>query len=242
MIYFISDIHLGIFERSEDKPREDFLLGFLRSIEMDCETLFIAGDLFDFWFDYKTVIPKFYYRTIALLHDFTQKGIKIEYIIGNHDFGHFDFFENELNVRVYKYDIERSLSGKRFYISHGDGKAKNDLGYKIIKAIMRYPLCQKLYRKIHPDCGIHLASTSSKKSRRYTDSKRYGKTEGMEEFAQMKINEGFDYVIMGHRHRAIEINFGKGTYINLGEWMRKPHYAVFDGEELKLVELNPQFQ
>lgn len=163
MIYFVSDLHLGVLPRDEDKLREDKFLDFLDMIKADCERLYMVGDIFDYWFDYKTVIPKEFYRTLAKLKELSDAGIRIEYLMGNHDFGHRDFFSDELGIEVIESDIEREHNGKKFYISHGDGKADNDTGYLILRAILRNKISNKIYRFIHPDLGIGLASGSSKK-------------------------------------------------------------------------------
>lgn len=238
MIYFVSDLHLGVLPRNEDKIREDKFLKFLESIKHDCKKLYLVGDIFDYWFDYKTVIPKDFYRTLAKLKELTESGIEIEYIIGNHDFGHRDFFSNELGIEVIETDIERQHDGKKFYISHGDGKADNDTGYLILRAILRNKFTNKLYRFIHPDIGIGVASGSSKKSRAHTSSKEYGENEGMIKFAKKKIDEGFDYVIMGHRHKKLVLKHNGGTYINLGEWIIEPSYGKYDGEKFELISLD----
>jgi UDP-2,3-diacylglucosamine hydrolase len=134
--------------------------------------------------------------------------------------------------------LREIINGKKFYISHGDGKAYNDLGYKILKKILRNKISQRLYYILHPDMGIGLASTSSKKSRNYTDNKDYSKKDGQRDFAISKINEGYDFVIMGHRHLFIEEQIGNGKYINLGEWLTEPHYAVFDGNDIRLLPVS----
>lgn len=237
MIYFVSDLHLGVLPRDEDKLREDKFLNFLDMIKADCERLYMVGDIFDYWFDYKTVIPKEFYRTLAKLKELSDAGIQIEYLMGNHDFGHRDFFSDELGIEVIESDIEREHNGKKFYISHGDGKADNDTGYLILRAILRNKISNKIYRFIHPDLGIGLASGSSKKSRAHTSSKEYGENEGMINFAKKKIEDGFDYVIMGHRHKKIILEHKGGKYINLGEWFLEPSYGKFDGEKFDLVTI-----
>jgi UDP-2,3-diacylglucosamine hydrolase len=237
MYYFISDIHLGYNERSIDKKREDIFLNLLDKIALDCQTLFLVGDVFDYWFEYKTVIPKEFYRTISKLSELKDKGIKIEYIMGNHDFGHRDFFEKELNIKIYREDIERELDGKKFYISHGDGKSHKDLGYKLLKKLLRSSWANFLYRIIHPDIGIGVASGSSKSSRKFTGDKDYGESDGMQDFAFSKISEGFDFVIMGHRHIAEFTEYENGAYVNLGEWFERPTFGVYSGGEFKLLEV-----
>ena len=237
MIYFISDVHLGILEREKDIFREELLLDFFAKISTDCETLFIVGDLFDYWFEYKTVIPKYFYRTLSALAELKAKGIHVEFLMGNHDFGHLNFFETELGISIYNDDISRELYGKKFYLSHGDGKSYNDTGYKILKKVTRNPLAQWLYRKLHPDCGIPIASHSSRKSRDLSDSKIYGPQSGMEDFAKIKIDDGYDYVIMGHMHKPLEKAFGNGKFFVLGAWFNNPTFGMFDGESMQLLNV-----
>lgn len=234
MIYFISDVHLGFDERKIDRQKEQVLIDFLRKIEKDCEILYILGDLFDYWFEYKTVIPKNYYRTLAQFSKMVDKNIKIEYLMGNHDFGHQTFFDDELNIKIYNDDIERVHNGKKFFLSHGDGKVKNDYGYMIVKKILRNRFAQWLYYLLHPDFAVNLASSSSKKSRKHTDKKFVNKEDSLMLFAKDKIAEGYDFVLMGHRHRPAKIQYGKGVYVNLGDWIQNPTFAYFNGNEIKL--------
>lgn len=242
MIYFISDVHLGFGSKESSRQREELLLRFLEQIRPDCECLYIVGDLFDYWFEYNTVLPRDFFRTLTALDSFCSSGIPVEYVMGNHDFGHQSFFEQELNIPIYKEDITRQHNGKKFYIAHGDGKVYNDQGYLILRAILRNKLSIKLYQWLHPDIGIWLASGTSHKSRTYTDAKDYGKPDGLADFADKRIQEGFDYVIMGHQHQPLEKHFGNathtGTYINLGEWMHHRTFAMFDGTECKLLRLD----
>lgn len=237
MIYFISDVHLGFQERELDKMREDLLLKTLEKLSNDCKTLVILGDLFDFWFEYNTVIPKYFFRTISKFYEIREKGIEIVYLMGNHDFGHKNFFEEEIKVKLIKEDVEIEFYGKRFYLAHGDGKSFYDSVYNFLKKILRNPISLFLYGKLHPDFGIKLASGSSKESRKHTSKKNFGDVEGMEQFAEKKIAEGFDYVVMGHRHKLINKQIQNGFYINLGDWLGKPHIGKFDGEKFEIIEV-----
>lgn len=232
MIYFISDVHLGVLDRKDDKLREDMFLSLLDKISLDAEKIYLVGDIFDYWFEYKSVIPRNFYRTLTKLHDLNQNNCEIEFLMGNHDFGHLDFFENELGIKVHSGDIERTHSGKKFYISHGDGKNPNDKGYILLKKIMRNDFSLWLYLKLHPNLGIGLASGSSKESRKYTTKKHYGEGDSMFEFAKAKIDEGFDYVIMGHRHLATKEKYKDGYYINIGEWIKEPKIVAFDSKDI----------
>lgn len=239
MIYFFSDVHLGFSTAEIERKKEDLLLNFLDEISKDAEKIIIVGDFFDYWFDWKRTIPKDYYRTLAKIDDLVSNKIEIEYLIGNHDFGHYRFFKEKLGITPIEGDIERVYFDKKFYISHGDGKSYNDAGYRFIKRILRNKFNQSIYRLLHPDLSIWLASRSSKKSRGWTNEKNYGENDGMRDFAFKKIDEGFDYVIMGHRHKVEFLPHNNGLYINLGDWLNlQPHYASFDGEVLKLNELN----
>lgn len=238
MHYFISDVHLGLLKREEDRKREDLLLEVLDKISEDAEEILLLGDIFDYWFEYKEVIPAYFYRTLNKISELNEKGVKFTYLMGNHDFGHKDFFLNEFKMQIDRHDVIREINGKKFYLSHGDGKSKNDVGYLILKKILRSPISNFLFRLIHPDLGIKLAKGSSSKSRHYTDMKDYGESDGMREFALNKLEEGFDYVVMGHRHKAEKTKHSNGYYINLGEWLKNPTFGRFDGDKFEIINVN----
>lgn len=237
MIYFISDVHLGHQERSIDRKREDLLIMLLKRALADASHLVIAGDLFDYWFDYKTVIPRYFYRSLSALSEIKDNNIKIDYLMGNHDFGHFDFFKSEMGIDIHENDIEFEAYSRKFYIAHGDGKDLNDKPYLMMKKILRNPSIQKFYRLLHPNCGIGLALATSRKSRHYTSDRHYPEPCAMVSFAEQKIAEGYDYVVMGHRHRQIVKQSGSGYYINLGDWLSEPTFGLFDGKEFHLLKV-----
>ncbi|HKB87176.1 MAG TPA: UDP-2,3-diacylglucosamine diphosphatase [Ignavibacteriaceae bacterium] len=233
---FISDIHLGLRSREIESKKERLLVKFLELAKNEAKELFIVGDLFDYWFEYKRVYQKGYFRTLTALQDITEAGVKIHYFIGNHDFMHGDFFEKEIGAAMYDDPIERVLNGKRFFIGHGDGMVKNDTGYNILKKIMRNKTLQTLYSWVHPDIGISIASGTSKSSREYTSKKNYGEIDGLYDAARSKIDEGFDYVIFGHLHKRQFVQYKNGTYINLGSWLDAPCYGIFRGSKFEIVE------
>lgn len=234
---FISDIHLGLHSKEIEKRKERLLVQFLNSTAVHCKELFIVGDLFDYWFEYKRVYQKGFFRTLTALQDLSEKGIKIHYFIGNHDFLHRDFFTHEIGVKMYENPLNVILHGKKFFIGHGDGLVKNDYGYLILKKVMRNKGIQKLYSLIHPDLGIGLASFSSKNSRNYTAKKDYGEVDGLFEAAKIRIDKGFDYVIFGHLHKRIFKNYKNGYYINLGSWLDNPCYGIFKENNFEVVDL-----
>jgi UDP-2,3-diacylglucosamine hydrolase len=233
-VFFISDVHLGLGDRQAERQKEDRLLAFLQGILPQTEELCILGDLFDFWFEYDTVIPKGFHRTLTALQAFTDRDIPVHYVAGNHDFWMDDFFQKELGVRLYWDPVELTLGGKRVYLHHGDGLARRDIGYRLIKPILRNRLAIRLYRLLHPDIGVRLARGSSRTSRAYTANKDYGEEEGLLEFATKKIAEGSDIVIMGHRHQPHIEPIGRGTYVNLGDWITFHTFARLNGGTISL--------
>jgi len=224
--YFISDVHLGLADRDSERSKEDLLLAFFRSILPRATELYIVGDLFDFWFEYRTVIPKGFHRTLSALQAFTDTGVPVHYLAGNHDFWMADFFETELGMTLHRDPFEIIIDGKRIYLHHGDGLAQKDLGYRLIKPILRNRVNIALYRWLHPDIGVRLARGSSRTSRSYTASKHYGEEGAMRDFAARRIAEGADIVVMGHRHKPHSEKIGNGMYVNLGDWITYHTFAT----------------
>lgn len=231
--YFFSDAHLGIGSREEDRAKEQRIIRFLEFVQQDAEQVFIVGDLFDYWFEYRSVVPKGYTRLLGKLGDLTDRGISVTFVAGNHDFWLKDYFTVELGIQVSLDPIERIIAGKRFYIHHGDGLIRDDRGYRILKRILRNRFNIWLFSLVHPDLTGAIARWSSGTSREYTGSRKYEETD-MIEFASDRIREGFDYVIMGHHHQSAIRKFDNGMYVNLGDWIRENTYAVFDGRSLAL--------
>jgi UDP-2,3-diacylglucosamine hydrolase len=236
--YFFSDVHLGLESREKEKEKENRLLGFLKAILPSTDNLFIVGDLFDFWFEYATVIPKGFHRTLSALQEFTDRGSQVHYLAGNHDCWMGDFFATELGITMHPDPFEISLEGKRVFLHHGDGLAENDLGYKLIKPVLRNRINVHLYRWLHPDIGVRLAKGSSRTSREYTSNKHYGEEKGMVQYATGKIEHGIDVVIMGHRHRPEVIPIGQGMYINLGDWISYNTFAELTDGNVQLKTWN----
>lgn len=234
--YFVSDLHFGLLSHQEERERELSFVKFLNSIKKDAAELFILGDLFDYWFEYKRVIQKGYHRTFTALEDLTIAGVKVHYIIGNHDFMHRDFFEKYLDIDLHQGDIETEIDNKKFFLAHGDGLVKNDYGYLVLKKIFRNKFIQNVYSLIHPNLGIKIASGTSKTSRDYTGKKDYGDKDGMFEFAKTKIEDGYDFVILGHSHNREFKNYKNGYYINLGTWLDEPLYGLFSDGKFKVID------
>jgi UDP-2,3-diacylglucosamine hydrolase len=226
--YFMSDAHLGMKNYPYKREQEDMLIGFFDKIIADkAKELFIVGDFFDSWIEYRQVVPKGFYRIFSKLYDLVNANVKITYLAGNHDFWRGNYLYDEFGIVMADSQIERIIDGKKFYIHHGDGLAYKDAGYRIMKKILRNRLSQFLYSLIHPDVGLWLAKSTSSKSRDYTSQKDYSVKDGLKDRAMEKIKEGYDFVIMGHRHKPVFLKEGDGVYVNLGDWMKTFSYGVF---------------
>lgn len=244
-VYFASDFHLGIPNQAKSLERERLICRWLDEIKQDAEHIFLLGDLFDAWLEYKNVVPKGYVRFLGKLAELRDSGIMIEAFTGNHDLWMHGYFESELNIKVHHNEIRRTIQGKEFLLAHGDGLGPGDTGYKILKSILRNPFCQWLYRRVHPDTGIGLASYLSRRGPKHEvhleDEFKGPDKEYLVQYCQQMLStEHIDYFIFGHRHLALEYPLSEQSlYVNLGDWIRYNSYAVFDGHDLKLAFYKP---
>ncbi|MCX6161916.1 MAG: UDP-2,3-diacylglucosamine diphosphatase [Ignavibacteriae bacterium] len=236
--YFISDVHLGMAHYEHPREQEDAVLDFLGKAGKDAAEIFIVGDLFDSWIEYRQVVQKGHYRVLAKIYELVKSGVLITYLSGNHDFWRGSYFKDEFGIEIRHVPLEREIEGKRFYLHHGDGLAYNDTGYKILKKILRSSVSQFLYSLIHPDIGVWLAKRTSSKSRDYTTQKDYSPNDGLKDYAVKKISGGMDFVIMGHQHKPVMEYCRSGTfggyYINLGNWIRDFSYGIFKNGKFSL--------
>ena len=238
-IYFASDLHLGVPNKEKSLEREKRFVQWLDQIKQDATALYLVGDVFDFWFEYKKAVPKGYVRLLGKLAEISDSGIPIHFFTGNHDMWVFDYLEQELNLKIYRNPIEIKLGQKIFFIGHGDGLGPNDKGYKFIKKIFSNKICQWLFARIHPNLGISIAQYWSKKSRianGQKDDTFYGDNEWLSQFCKEKLKtSSIDYFVFGHRHLPLEIDLDMNSkYINLGDWVNYNSYALFDGKRLSL--------
>jgi len=242
-IYFASDFHLGAPDHETSLAREKLIVQWLDEIKKDAAEIYLMGDLFDFWFEYKYSIPKGYSRLLGKIAELTDSGIPVVLFTGNHDMWMFDYLNKELGVTIHRKPIEKEYSGKKFFLAHGDGLGPGDHGYKVIKAIFANPVCQWLFARIHPNLGIGIANYWSGKSRMAQGKETFKGEENeylISFIKEKETTQHFDYYIFGHRHLPLEIKVGNSLYINLGEWVNFSTYAVFDGEKLELKEFKKQ--
>ena len=246
-IYFASDFHLGIPDRQQSLEREKKLVLWLGQARVDAAEIFLMGDLFDFWFEYSSVVPRGYSRLLGMLSSITDAGIPVHLFRGNHDMWAFSYLQEEVGLQLHRNPEFRTFNGKNFYLAHGDGLGPGDHGYKFIKKVFASRLNQWLFRLIHPDLGISMALFWSRKSRNSALQK-----EKLEEERNLRlINErilihskeliqqhpGLNYLVYGHYHYPVETRISeKAVQLVLGDWLTHFTYAVFDGETLSLKE------
>lgn len=242
-IYFASDFHLGVPDQEKSRERERTLVKWLDQIAKDASEVYLVGDLFDFWYEYETVVPKGFVRFQAKLAELCDNGIQVHIFTGNHDMWMFRYFEKELGVKMHRKPITKEWNSKKFFIGHGDGLGPGDHGYKFIKKVFSSPLSIWLFKWMHPDIGVKLANFWSGRSRKAnlaSDEVYKGDdNEWLLQFCRSTLQtEHFDYFIFGHRHLVLDRVVGENSrYINLGAWFKDPHYAVWNGEELILNSL-----
>lgn len=238
-IYFASDFHLGVPLQDKTYAREKHIVRWLDHIKADAAELYLMGDVFDFWFEYATVVPKGYIRFLGKLAELADSGVKITLFKGNHDMWMFGYLKDQLGATIIDNELVISRGGKTFYLHHGDGLGPGDRKYKTLKKFFRSRLCQWLFARLHPNLGIGIAQRWSAHSRIASGGKETFQGEDREWLVlyvkeRLKIQR-YDYFIFGHRHLPLDIALPTGSrYINLGEWINYNTYAVFDGENLEL--------
>ncbi|MBS4059776.1 MAG: UDP-2,3-diacylglucosamine diphosphatase [Bacteroidetes bacterium] len=243
-IYFASDFHLGVPDHDSSLRRELLLVKWLDEISPTAKEIFLMGDIFDFWFEYKTVVPKGYVRLLGKIATLTDSGIPVHIFRGNHDLWAFDYLNKETGAILYRRSVIRDFDGKKFFLSHGDGLGPGDTGYKFLKRVFENRFNQFLFNWLHPDIGTRLGLYFSHKSRianiareQKNDYKIDIEKEMLYIYCQKKLEKqpDIDFFVFGHRHVPIDHSLNeKSRLIILGDWVTNFTYAVFDGENLEL--------
>lgn len=239
-VFFASDFHLGVPDAVSSLEREKRIVSWLENIKHEAHHIFLMGDIFDFWFEYKHTIPKGFIRLQGKLAELSDAGIPISFFTGNHDMWMFDYFQKEMGITIYRKPEILKVGDQKLLIGHGDGLGPGDTTYKILKKFFNSKLCQWLFARIHPNLGIAIANRWSRKS-------RINNTKGDEHFLgedkeflvvycnDVEKQEHHDFYIFGHRHLPLDIAIGDTSrYINLGEWVHHNTYAVYDGNTVEL--------
>ena len=241
-VYFASDQHLGAPTPEASFPREKRFVAWLDDIKHDAAAIFLLGDLFDFWFEYKTVVPKGFVRVLGKLAELRDAGIPIYFFVGNHDLWMRDYFEKELNIPVFHDNREFTFNQKHFLIGHGDGKGPGDKGYKRMKKVFTNPFSKWLFNWLHPDLGVPLGHYLSVKNKLISGDEDVvflgEENEWLVQYAKRKLeSKHYDFLIFGHRHLPMNIAVGpESNYINLGDWITHFTYGVFDQNGFQLLK------
>ncbi len=244
-IYFASDFHLGMPDLERSLEREKSIVSWLNAIAKDASAIYLLGDVFDFWFEYKTVVPKGFVRFLGAISRLTDAGIPVYLFPGNHDLWVGKYLEAECGVVVVKEAITIKLGNDICYLHHGDGLGPGDVGYKWLKKVFLSKIAQKAFAMIHPGIGVSFAQKLSKKSRlaqnpkedNYLGDSKEHLTQFCKQYLLNCKTPKPKYFIFGHRHLVLDIDLGEGVrYINLGEWLHGSQYAEYDGVELRLKD------
>jgi UDP-2,3-diacylglucosamine hydrolase len=230
-VYFISDAHFGLEDPEAESFKEKALLAFLDHIDSG-GILYILGDLYDFWFEYKSVIPRRPVSVLCALERLKAREVEVHYLTGNHDFWLESFFQTQLGIEVHPDPVDTRLEGKRFWIAHGDGIIKNDRGYRLLKKVLRNPLSIFLYRLLHPDLAFGLAGFCSRLSRNHPAFP--DQDDEYVSHAEIRFSEGYDCVVMAHTHRPMRVEKQGCVYVNTGDWMRHFTYSRLENGQLTL--------
>jgi UDP-2,3-diacylglucosamine hydrolase len=240
-VYFASDFHLGVDAHSRSRDREQTIVRWLDfAAKEGAGEIFLVGDLFDFWFEYRSVVPRGFVRLLGKIAEICDSGIPVRVFTGNHDMWMFGYLEEELGVTIYRKPVTRTFGDQTFFIGHGDGLGPGDRGYKLLKVVFSNPLCQWLFARLHPGFSFSIAQYWSGKSRLAnpeTGTFLGPQNEWLLQFAESHIkNHDVDFFVFGHRHLPIDylLSNQHSRYINLGEWLNYNSYAVFDGNSLTI--------
>ena len=234
-IYFISDVHLGLdAPHPSEREKEDTLIAFLRSIRADAEVLYILGDLFEFWFEYRTAVPTAGARVLFELHALVQSGVRVVYIPGNHDIWLGPYLTEQIGLECTEGPITVVHHGRTLHLAHGD-ESRTDRLFRASRAILRNPTCIDLFRLLHPDLGALLARWTSRVSAYHA---RFNPCPGLDRplaHARHVISQGTDFFLCGHFHRVLKEEVDGGTVVFLGDWLRgSGTYAVLEGGTIDL--------
>lgn len=240
-VYFISDVHLKLYDTPLEAKKRLYLQDFLKEVRRRKARLYIVGDLFDFWFEYRYVIPRQFFSILRYLQETVEAGCDIQLLVGNHDYWFESFFPDELGIAVHREPVETKLAGKSFFITHADGILKKDSGYRFMRKILRNPLIISLFRGLHPTTAFGIAKYISGKSRHYTlrnPALMESERQELIEYGQGLMAKGYQYIITGHFHLPTIYKQGNCKLLNLGDWMRYFSFGYFDGRDLELCYWN----
>lgn len=241
-VYFLSDAHLGSLAIPHGRTQERRLVSFLDHIKHKAQAVYLLGDMFDFWYEYRTTVPKGYTRLLGKISELTDMGIEVHYFYGNHDLWQGDYFEKECGMIVHRHNEVVEVYGQMFYLAHGDGLGSDDKRFKLLRSVFHNRFCQRLFAAIHPRWGMTFGLEWARRSRlkREDGMEPPYRGEANEEliiFAKeyLKTHPDINFFMFGHRHIELDLMLSRQTrLLILGDWITHFSYAVFDGEHMFL--------
>lgn len=242
--YFLSDLHLGAPYFSDSREAEARVVRFLDSIKDDADAIYLLGDVLDYWYEYRYVVPRGFVRLFGKLAELADSGIKIVWFIGNHDIWIFDYLPSEIGVRVVDGSLTECIDGHYFFMTHGDGIGKLPASFRFLRRLFRSPICQKLYSGIHPRWTVPFAYNWSRHSRKIEgpspeDAQRMMRNITEFSIEYLKEHPEINFFIYGHLHLLKDIQLSPTCrMLVLGEWLVSFSYAVWDGSEMTLRQFN----
>lgn len=239
-LYIFSDVHLGSGSKETELNKQEKIAKLFAMVKEDGDRLVILGDLFDFWFEYKNAMPKDQFKVLYMLYDLIERGITVDYVSGNHDFWMLDFFETQMDIKIHQDSLDFRYNNLNLHLIHGDGLSPQDKGYHFLKKILRNKLNYWLYRQLPVDFAINLAKKVSGSSREYTARRDHEFKLDYENYAESKLQNGFDFVAIGHLHLPVYKEFESGTYINTGDFINHFSYVKIENDKIELKFLSEQ--
>ena len=225
-IYFISDVHLGAGTFDQEREKRDKLIAFLQQLPGRADRLYIVGDLFDFWFEYRSAILKQHFSVLFELNNLVRQGVPVVYMAGNHDFWLGSFLTEQLGLETVYGSITVELQGKRLFLCHGDGMINQDRGYRLLKKVLRNPFCLWLFQLIHPDIGVSMGRLISRLSRKHGAPTTWDPRPAYRELALSLLEKKpYDAVVFGHVHQSDFQEWDGKAYLNLGDWIKQYSYG-----------------
>ncbi len=231
---FLADCHLPLIPQAQTQEWTPRVVRFLNSAARKASTVVLAGDIFDFWFEWKHSVPAKSFKPLAAMHNLVNDGIEIFYLAGNHDGHPGSFLRDEIGLRIFRGSLDLEINHKKIHVIHGDGLAKRDRSYRMLRSLVRWKPTEKIFRQIHPDWGIKFAAKLSNfSSANLSDHDKFG-VAPYRDYAFRKIDEGFDYVVIGHRHSAERHEHNNGVFFSIGDWIEKGGYGWLENGKMEL--------
>ncbi|MDR0385836.1 MAG: UDP-2,3-diacylglucosamine diphosphatase [Prevotellaceae bacterium] len=241
--YFVADVHLGLPPEEDSRKREHRFVNWLDSIKHDAKEIFLLGDIFDFWFEYKKVVPRGFVRTMGKIAELVDSGIPVHFFAGNHDLWVTDYLQSELGVVFHPNDYIVNLCGYKFCLTHGDAVSANDKSHILLRKIFTNKPLRKIFAGLHPHAGVTFAHAWSKRNRKKHSRMEFNSDNPLyNKVCEIAETQKLAFFVMGHLHIPVNLSKNGFNFIVLPDWFSGGGYAVFNGKEMKIQLLEPENQ